>query len=138
MSEPIDLMSAVQAAFYQALAAGVPEELAEVFDTVPQGKNGSYVQVGEIDSENEGDKDEQRERFEVTINSSYFGKNRPLLLAIMHAVRTALDGEPLAFEGVSFSTPEYVGASAGSTPIMTPNGLLYGGATVFEIYAEPA
>lgn len=134
----IDLMSAVQAAVYAALAARVPPEVAEAFDTVPEGTLGSYVQVGAIDSANEGSKGEQAERFEVEVNSIYLGKDRGVLLAIMHAAREALDGEEISADGVSFSTPEFLSAAAGATPVPTPKGLLYAGISSFEIYAEPA
>ena len=138
MDELTDLMSAIQAAVYGALAARVSPEVAEVFDTVPEGKLGSYLQVGAIECDNDGSKGEQSERFEVEVNSIYLGKDRGVLLAMMHAARQALEGQELEASGVNFSTPDFLGAAAGATPVPTPKGLLYAGISRFEINAEPA
>jgi hypothetical protein len=135
----IDLMSAVQAATYAALDEGVPEAIAPVFDTVPEGTLGSFIQVGGIDSDNDGDKDAQRERFEVQVHSIYVGKDRGELLAMMHAAREALDEQDLQGEGVSFSPPAFLGASSDSVPAVTDDGrFVFAGVSIFEIYAEPA
>lgn len=131
----IDLMSAAQEAAFKALAAAIPPELAEVYDHVPQGTEPNFVKLGAIEASNEGDKDDQRERFELEVHTIYRGADRSRLLAIMHQVRLALDDQPLELEGVDFSTPSFLSAAA-SDP--ASDGVTYAGITTFEIYAEPA
>lgn len=129
----IDLMSATQLAFFQALEAGVT--LAAVHDHVKQDTNPPFVQVGTIETVNEGAKDEQSERLEVEIHTIYRGADRAALLAIMHQVRTSLDEVSIQAEGASFSTPVFVGAAASNAG---PDGATYAGISTFEVYAEPA
>ena len=134
----IDLMSAVQAAVYASLAASVPAGVADVFDVVPEGFLGNFVQVGDIECTNESAKGEQGESFEVQVNFVYLGKDRGVLLAMMHAGRVALDGQTLEADDVQFSEPRFLGGVADSVPIRTAKGLLYTGVSAFEIFAEPA
>lgn len=129
----LDLVSPTQAAVYAALAAGVT--LAPVHDHVKQGTEPNFVQIGAIEVGNEGSKEEQRERIEVEVHTIYRGKDRAELLAIMHEVRTALDGVVIEADGVSFWAPEFLSAAASSAG---PDGVTYAGISIFEIYAEPA
>lgn len=130
----LDLMSAAQEAFFTALAAAIPPGTASVHDHLKQGTQPPFVHVGGIDEENVGSKGEQGSRFEVEVHSVYKGADRSELLAIMHQVRLALDGQPIAAAGVEFSTPAFIGAAAS---MAGHDGLTYAGISTFEVFAEP-
>ena len=128
----IDLMSATQEGVYGPLKAAV--SLAAVHDHVKQGTQPPFVQLGSIDSSNEGTKHEQRELISFEVHTIYRGADRRELLAIMHEVRQ-LDGVVPEVDGVSYSAIEFVNqvaSNAGS------DGVTYAGISTFEIYAEPA
>jgi hypothetical protein len=131
----IDLLSPTQAAVVAALQAGVNSDLAAVYDTVDQDTQPPFVIVGEIRSTNDSAREEQLEEFEVDVHSVYRGGDRTVLMAIMHQVRTALDGVALAAAGVSFWKPEYLEAGISSAG---PDGVTYAGVSTFKIVAEPA
>jgi hypothetical protein len=132
----IDLMSPTQEAVFEALADAIPDEVAEVLDHVPQDRPiERFVKLGAIEEENVGTKDEPRSRFEIEVHTIYRGTDRSVLLAIMHRVRGALDEQPIAAEGVDFSSPDFLGAAASDAG---PDGVTYAGISTFEIYAEPA
>jgi hypothetical protein len=134
-NEPIDLMSAVQAAVFSKLEADMPEELAAVFDTVPQDHKGDFVLLGAIEGSNEGRPGEQSERFEIEVHAVYQGKDRSKLLKIMHAARVALDEQPIEADVAELTNPTYLGGAADT---VASNGTTYAGLIKFEIYAEPA
>jgi hypothetical protein len=133
MSGFIDLMAPTQAAVFAALEAGVT--LAPVHDHVNQGTEPNFVKIGAINGTNEGAREEQREEFEVEVHSIYRGKDRGELMAIMHQVRTALDGVAIAAEGVSFWTPEFLTQAISDAG---PDGITYAGISAFLVSAEPA
>lgn len=128
----IDLMSATQEGFYEALKAAV--SLASVFDHVKQGTQPNFVQLGPIESLSEGTKHGQLELLSIEIHTIYRGMDRRELLAIMHQVRQ-IEDLAITADGVSFSAPSFVSAAA-SNP--GPDGITYAGISTFEIYAEPA
>lgn len=129
----IDLMSATQEAVFRALEAGVT--LATVHDHVKQDMQPPFVKLGTIETDNEGDKKDQRELLQVEVHTIYRGSDRSVLLAIMHDVRSALDGVAIDAEGVSFWEPVFISAAASDAG---PDGVTYAGISTFEINAEPA
>jgi hypothetical protein len=129
----IDLLAPTQAAVFTALAAGV--HLAPVMDTVKQDTKPNFVKIGSIDGTNLGAREEQFEEFEVEVHTIYRGSDRAELMAIMHEVRTSLDGVQIAAAGVSFWTPEFVSQAISDAG---PDGVTYAGISVFKITAEPA
>jgi hypothetical protein len=129
----IDLMSPTQAAVFTALEAAV--SLAPVHDHVKPGTEPDFVKIGAINGTNEGAREEQREEFEVEVHSIYRGADRTKLMAIMHEVRTALDGVEIAAEGASFWTPEFVSQAISDAG---PDGVTYAGISTFLVSVEPA
>lgn len=129
----IDLMSAAQSAVFAALSAGV--SAAPVRDHVKQDTQPPFVKIGAIETDNEGDKHDQRELLSVEIHTIYRGADRTALLAIMHEVREALDDVEIAAAGASFETPNFVSSAASDAG---PDGVTYAGISIFEFYAEPA
>lgn len=135
MSEPVDLMQAAQAAVFGALKAGVDPSLSPVFQHVPENTQPPMIIVGAIDSENDGSKGEQVERMTIEVQAIFRGAKRSQLLAMLHAVRRALALNPLAADGVEFSEPHWLGASASEA---ASDGVTYAGIAHFEVFAEPA
>lgn len=133
MSNFIDLLTPTQTAIFVALSAGVG--LADVHDHVKHGTEPNFVKVGPITGTNEGAREEQLESFEVEIHSIYRGADRAELMAIMHQVRTSLDGVAIFADGVSFWTPEFVSQAASDAG---PDGITYAGISTFKVTAEPA
>lgn len=131
----IDLMQAVQDAFFATLAAAVPDERSRVLVHVPQDTKPPFTRIGAIASDNEADKGDQLERFEVEVQSIYRGGDRGELLSVMHLVRAALDDVPLSAEGVEFGNPRFLGAAVSDA---TADGITYAGVMNFEVYAEPS
>ena len=135
MSEPIDLMSATQAAMFARLAAAIAPETASVHDHVKQDAAMPFVRLGQIDSEGVGGKGEQEERFEVEVQTLYRGTDRSELLAILHRVRLALDGAELTADQVEFTACNWLGSAASDA---AGDGVTYAGISSFEVFAEPA
>lgn len=131
----IDFLSAAQLAVINALKAGVAPALARVFDVVPQGIEPNFVKLGEIALEQLGTKDEPRVRIELEVHSIYRGKDRGVLLQMMHAAHESLDGQPIAAAGIDFTWPELLAAAASDAG---PDGVTYAGISTFEFFAEPA
>lgn len=131
----IDLIQPTQDAVFAALAAAVMPHGAIVRQHVKQGQEPPFVKIGQIDTDNVGSKGEQGERLTVEVQTIFRGEARGPLLDIMGTVRAALDDQPLAAEGVSFSTPIFLGATASDAG---SDGVTYAGISNFEIYAEPA
>lgn len=131
----IDLISAVQAAFIAVLDAGIEAGDAQVLDHVPQGTEPNFVELGSIEFQNEGDKEDPRFRFEVEVHTVYRGSDRSELLALMNKVHEAvLEGE-LTSPAIAFSSPELISGAASKA---ASDGVTYAGLSLFEVYAEPA
>lgn len=130
----IDLMRATQDAFFEALSAAVPPTLATVRQHVKQDTRPPLVIIGTIESDNEGS-GEQTEHLYVEVQSIYRGGDRAELLAIMHAVRVALDGKPLAATDAELTAPRFVGAVASDAG---SDGVTYAGISNFELWATAA
>jgi hypothetical protein len=128
----IDLMAPTQAAVFTALKSGVSK--VPVHDHVKPGTEPSFVKIGAINGTNDSAREEQREEYEVEIHSIYRGADRTELMAIMHEVRTALDGVDIAAEGVSFWTPEFLSQAISDAG---PDGVTYAGISTFLVSAEP-
>jgi hypothetical protein len=129
----IDLMSATQAAVFGALDDRVT--LAPVHDHVKQDTDPPFVKIGTIETISEGGKDEQAETLQVEVHTIYRGADRSALLAIMHEVREALEGQTITAPDASFWTPTFIGAVASEAG---PDGVTYAGISTFEVFAEPA
>ena len=131
----IDLMTAGQNAVIAALQASTDPALGPVLENVKVNTTPPYNRVGDITSENDAGKGEQRERLTVEVHSVVQAFSRAPLLAMMHAVRNALDGVVLTAAGVAFSPVEFVTASA-ATPRL--DATTYVGLSTFSFFAEPA
>lgn len=130
----IDLMRATQDGVFVALDTNIASALAKVRQHVQQDTEPPLVIVGAIDSENDG-RSEQRERMSVEVQSIYRGGDRGELLAIMHAVRVALDWRTMIATGAVFTPCRFVGASVSD---VGPDGVTYAGISNFEVWAEAA
>lgn len=131
----IDLLTATQDAVFGALKNAIDPGIAAVFQHIPQDTQPPWVMVGAIDSENAGGKFEQEEKLTIEVQSVFRGAGRAPLLAIMHAVRVALDDQQLAGDSVTFSTVSWLSASVSD---VAGDGVTYAGVSNFEVYAEPA
>lgn len=135
MYAPIDMLTATQDAVIAAIRAALPEDQrGMVKHTIAQDTLPPFHLVGEIDTDNQSNRDEQFEQLTVNIYTVYRGSDRRDLLALMHPVRVALDLTTLTIAGVSF-TSRFNGASvtrAGS------DGVTFSGITQIDITAEPA
>ena len=131
----IDLISATASAVFAALQDAIDPAMATVTQHVLEDQAPPLIVIGAIDSENQAGKGEQLERITIEIQSIFRGEGRSKLLAMMAAVRDALDGQRITASGVSFDTPRYLSASASD---VAPDGVTYAGITQFEIFAEPA
>lgn len=135
MSEPpVDLMSATQEAVVALMRSSVSEELGYAWHTLKQDQKPPFNLVADITSEDTGEKDGQLERLIVETHSVYVGGDRSVLLAMMHAVRTALDRQAVTIAGVTYRIAWLSGAASSAAA----DGKTYAGVGSFEIYAEPA
>ncbi len=135
----IDLLQGAQDAVFAALK---PIELdpamptgTGVFQHVPEATQPPIIAIGALTSDSDDEHGDQVETITVEIHSIWRGPGRAPLLAMMHAVRTALDNQQIAASGIAFERPRYQKAAASD---VMEDGLTYVGLTVFEFTAEPA
>lgn len=130
----VDTLQATQDAIFAALDAVIPSDLALVRQAVKQDTQPPFVIVGDMDVEAAA-KGSRFDRITIEVHSVYRGAARRGLLAIMAAVRDALDDQPLDDTGgCTFSTPSFI--SAGTA--LGDDGVTYAGVIQFEVFAEPA
>lgn len=134
-----DLLQAAQDALFAALKpieqlSGLPDGLG-VYQHVPQDTEPPMIVLGQIGSASDEDKGEQVEDISAEIQCVYRGAGRAPLLAMMHAVRAALDGEPIGASDAVFTTPRFLKAEAGDA---IADGVTYVGLVNFQFYAQPA
>lgn len=131
----VDLIEPAQDAVIALLKAGVPAELGSVHQHVKQDTKPPFVMVGSIDSTNEGAKGSQTELISVELHFVFRGSARAPLIKLMHAARAALEGQELSAPGITFETPNFIGATVSTA---ASDGVTYAGISTFEFYAEPA
>jgi hypothetical protein len=134
----IDLLQAAQDAVFAVLkpiegSAGVAG--LAVYQHVPENAQPPMAVIGAIASANAEEHADQVETISIEIHAVFRGPGRAPLLAILHAVRTALDGQQLPSEVVSFERPRFQKAEAGDA---LADGMTYVGMSTFEFLAEPA
>ena len=135
----VDLITAAQDAVFAALAPIASNTTmpagTQVLQHVPEGVLPPFVRIGHVTSENQTDMDdEQHELITVEVHSIYRGEARRGLLKMMAAVRTALQGQPIAAAGAGFETPCFVKAEAGAA---ISDGVTYVGLSIFKFHAWP-
>jgi hypothetical protein len=141
----VDLLTPAQDAVFTALSpiealAGtgdLPAGLG-VFQHIPQDSKPPMVVIGNVTSTNKTDNDdEQDEEIRVEVHCMYAGEGRVPLLAMMNAVRQALQGKQLpAQPGIWFETPRFL-TSEGTTA-WENDGITYVGLSIYEFRASPA
>jgi hypothetical protein len=127
-----DLLTATQDAIYAALNVPAVTSLAPVFQHVPEGTKPPYIVVADIDAEPGQTKGSQDMTIDVV--SVHVGKGRRPLLAMMHAVFVALDGQPIAAPGAELEAPRWLGSETSPAE----DGVTYGALQQFFVAAEPA
>jgi len=136
MSDVIDLLTPAQEAFFDALLAAMPSELADVFVVMPENPPGNFALIGAIDSEDQGEVTEQFEKLTVEVQYIYRGDDRRQLLTMMAAGRAALDRKFLTpVAGVDLSVVRHLHSSASS---VAADGKTYAGIQNFTLFAQPA
>jgi hypothetical protein len=128
----IDLLTATQDAIYAALNVPAVTALAPVFQHVPEGTAPPYIVVADIDAEPGEDKGSQA--MTVDVVSVHRGKGRRPLLAMMHAVFEALEGQSIAAPGADLECPRWLGSETSPAE----DGVTYGALQQFLVSAEPA
>lgn len=130
-----DFQGALEKALYDRLTAQVSG--AAVFQHVPENQAPPVVIVGDVDFEDEGDKDGQLLRFSVQIVSIVAGPGRKPLNALQAQVRAALDRwTPTATGSVKFGE---VRLSSGSgQEIQGKQGPIYFGQQTAAVYVQAA
>lgn len=129
-----DLMLAVQEAVFATLDVSIDPATATVAVNLEEDTAPPFVLVGEIAEDANHGKGSDLSRFEVTVHSVYRGTDRRQLLAIMFAVKQALNGAAIAWPGAAMQPPTFMDALADS---VAGDGVTYAGASTFEIWAEP-
>lgn len=136
----VDLISAASDGFFALLDGAIDADQAEVAtnptpidpkDTTER----QFVVIGEINSDDEGGKDEQLEKLSVQIAVIYRGTRRSLCHALMHQVRIACEHQVPDIPGVAFNKIRWVGATASPA---AQDGITHAGIVEFEVFAEPA
>lgn len=134
MTELVDLMGAGQAALYQLLAAAITD--LPVGTDFPENTQPPWVMIAQIDTVNEGAKDEQQERLSVYVTCAHRGQSRKGLIALMHRARTALDRAQPVHPEATFGRVRFIGGA--SDKVSTEDGATYAGVLHFEVVAQPA
>lgn len=127
----IDLVEAGRVAVFTALFQ-TPDD---VLDHVPEGRNPPFQQIGAIDFDNEGTKEDPLLRIEVEVMSIYRGEDRSELIAMMGRARDALLLAPITSEHADIGDFRWLNGSASSAG---PDGITYAGIQTFQFYAQPA
>jgi hypothetical protein len=135
MADLLDLLSGAQDAVIKLIRDALPpDQQAMVRHTLDENFQPPFHLVGDITSESSGGKSDQLEQIEVDVHTVYRGDNRSDLLAMMHTVRRAIDGEQIELDGAIFNFT-WRGAIASAA---AKDGVTYAGLTTIEIFAEPA
>ena len=135
MSEPIDLMTAAQDAVVALLRAQLPEDQRGIVrHTLQQNTLPPFHLIGDIASSNEASKGDQLEDIEVDVHTVYRGTNRRDLLAMLHQVRLATDGQTVDTDVAHFRFT-WLGAVADG---FAADGVTCAGLTTLHLSAEPA
>lgn len=131
----LDLLSGAQAATVEILEDQLPTDQRElIFTALPQNIEPPFHLIGDIDTDNIASKGEQLEEITLDVHSVYRGGDRAVLLAMLHAVRTATDGNAVLTGGARYSF-QFHSAAASSA---ASDGVTFAGLTTLIITAEPA
>lgn len=107
---------------------------AQVLQHVPENTQPPIVIIGDLDTVNEGGKDDQLEQIGVQIQFVYRGPGRAPLLTMMKRARDLLHGQRVTVEGGHLAFT-WKGGSASSA---AADGITYAGISEFDVFAQPA
>lgn len=131
----IDYQGALEKAIYTRLSRRVTK--ATVFQHVPESSPPPVVILGDVDCENEGEKDSPLFRFTVQVMSIVQGPGRKPLNALQAEVFAALDGwKPAATADVTFGEVS-IGTVSGQE-IQAAQGPVYYGQQTATVYVQAA
>ena len=138
----IDLLQCAQdAAFALALPLEQDADLAavlgapaQVLQHVPENTQPPIVIVGDLDTVNDGGKDDQLEQIRVQMQFVYRGPGRAPLLTMMNRARALIHDQRVTVEGGLLHF-KWV---TGSASIAAVDGITYAGLSEFDVFAQPA
>lgn len=138
----IDLLQCAQdAAFSMLLPLEQDADLTailgapvRVLQHVPENTQPPMIIIGDLDTSNEGGKDDQLENVGVQIQFVYRGPGRAPLLTMMSRGRDLLHKQRVTVEG-SLLAWTWVRGSASSA---ATDGITYAGISEFDVFAQPA
>jgi hypothetical protein len=131
----IDLRTATQRAFVQALGVPAVTGLAPVLQHVPENTQPPMAIVADVVAEAVGGKDGGLDRMTVEVLTAVREPRREALYALMAAVADTIDGKALpAQAGATLSVPTL----ESSDDEILEDGKTYMGTQRFTLFAQPA
>lgn len=131
----IDLITALQESVFAMLKTNLPTPYQSiVYGHVPENTQPPMIQLGDIDSENEGTKDDQFEKLTIEIQCIARGQSRKTLTEMIGAVELALAHQTPVASGAGFTEMRFHSGRVGS---VMPDGVTYVGIINFETHGWP-
>lgn len=128
----VDLLQATSDGIYARINVAAVTALAPVYTTVPHGAEPPYIEIGAIDAEEVGPKDDSLEQHSIEIEFQHRGESKAPLFAMMAAVRAALDQEIIEAPGASFGEARWLASATDRED----DGVTYHGIHRFELLAQ--